>query len=125
MMASHYVAIDFGTSGSCVAFATKDLSNIHVLSDWSKNVRHTGASVKVPTIVLLDPTQNLEAVGEDALYFYQKKAVKKKGEFDQYYLFNRFKMSLYSETPEQVRTCKYSLLGETIIAQNVIPLSLQ
>lgn len=105
---SHYVAIDFGTSGSSVAFATYMGTNvseakIHILSDWSKTVRQTGVSVKVPTIVLLDPAQNLEAVGKDALYTYQKKAVKKKEEFDQYYLFNRFKMSLYSETPEQVR----------------------
>ena len=74
---SHYVAIDFGTSGSSVAFATNvSEANTYILSDWSKNVRQTGVGVKVPTIVLLDPAQNLEAVGEDALYYYQRKNVK-------------------------------------------------
>ena len=112
---SHYVAIDFGTSGSSVAFATNAETDsdihprIHLLSDWSKNVCQTGRSVKVPTIVLLDPAQNLEAVGEDALYFYQNKKVKKRDQFDQYYLFNRFKMSLYSEAPEKVRTSHMQL----------------
>ena len=52
----------FGTSGSSVAFATNvSEAKIYILSDWSKNVRQTGVSVKVPTIVLLDPAQNLEA----------------------------------------------------------------
>lgn len=100
---SHYVAIDFGTAGSSVAFSTENSENMHILSDWSKKIRRTGVSVKVPTIVLLDPDQNLEAVGEDALYIYQTKNVKKKDKFNEYYLFNRFKMTLYSETPEEVR----------------------
>ena len=102
---SHYVAIDFGTAGSIVAFNTENSEKIHVLSDWVKleNIHWTGVSVKVPTIVLLDPDQNLEAIGEGALYIYQTKNVKKKDKFDEYYLFDRFKMTLYSETPEEVR----------------------
>ena len=100
---SHYIAIDFGTSGSSLAFATSSsLSKVYLLSDWSKG--NTGASVKVPTIVLLDPDQNLEAIGQDALVYYQTKNVKNRNKFDEYYLFNRFKMNLYSdETPKKVR----------------------
>jgi len=101
---SHYVAIDFGTAGSSIAFATSTSEKIHLYSDWqkAKETKKTGVDIKVPTILLLDPEKNLELIGNDALYVYQTKNVKNKGRFGDYYLFDRFKMSLHKEDPKTV-----------------------
>jgi len=101
---SHYVAIDFGTAGSSIAFATSTSEKIHLYSDWQKATaaKKTGVDIKVPTILLLDPEKNLESVGNDALHVYQTKNVKKKERLGDYYLFDRFKMSLHKEDPKMV-----------------------
>ncbi|XP_065891136.1 heat shock 70 kDa protein 12A-like isoform X3 [Dysidea avara] len=99
---SHYVAIDFGTAGSSIAFATSTSEKIHLYSDWqkAKATKKTGVDIKVPTILLLDPDKNLELIGNDALHVYQTKNVKNKQKLGDYYLFDRFKMSLHKEDPK-------------------------
>ena len=97
---SHYVAIDFGTAGSTLAFSTSTSQDVHLLSDYSK--RRAGEEIKVPTIILLDPDKRYEAFGSKALHCYQNGTVMQRDRFDQYYLFTRFKMTLYSEFPEKV-----------------------
>ena len=99
---SHYVAIDFGTAGSTLAFATSTSDEIHPLADYSH--REAGQEVKVATVLLLNPDKRFEEFGKMALKCYETKNVKEREKIDQYYLFNRFKMVLYSEAPEKVRS---------------------
>ena len=97
---THYVAIDFGTSGTGIAFATAnnpdlDPDNVRVFSHWPKAI--VGIDIKYPTVLLLDPDQKFEAFGVEALDKYQsKRNLRYPDRVAEYYLFNRFKMSLYS-----------------------------
>ena len=93
---THYVAIDFGTSGSGIAFATaSNPDTVRVFSHWT--TVSVGIDIKSPTVLLLDPDQNFEAFGAEALDKYQsKRNLRYPDRVAEYYLFNRFKMSLYS-----------------------------
>ena len=93
---THYVAIDFGTSGTGIAFSiASDPDNLKVFSQWT--TKGTGVDIKSPTVLLLDPDQNFEAFGVEALEKYQaKRNLRYPDRVAEYYLFNRFKMSLYS-----------------------------
>ena len=93
---SHYVAIDFGTSGTGIALSTaSNPEKVKMFSHWPK--LRIGVDIKCPTVLLLDPEQNFEAFGAEALDLYQtKRNLKYTDRVTDYYLFNRFKMSLYS-----------------------------
>jgi len=88
---THYVSIDFGTSGCAIAvgFSNPDPNKIHVFSGWTKS--QMGAQVKCPTILLIDPQGSFVSFGAKAFDDYQKL----KGQAQDYYLFHRFKMKLY------------------------------
>ena len=91
---THYVSIDFGTSGCAIAigFANPDPSNVKVFSAWNRG--QIGVRFKYPTVLLTDPNGGFVQFGEEAL-----KAHKKLREVaNDYFLFSRFKMNLY-KTP--------------------------
>lgn len=100
---THYVAIDFGTSGTGIALSTaNNPENVRVFSHWTKI--KIGVDIKSPTVLLLDPDQTFEAFGAEALDLYQtKRNLKYPDRFDEYYLFDRFKMSLYSREVRNLR----------------------
>lgn len=89
---THYVSIDFGTSGCAIAigFSNPEPKKIHVFSGWSQQI---GIQVKYPTILLVDPHGSFVSFGEEALDGYQRL----KGQAQDYYLFHRFKMKLYDD----------------------------
>ena len=88
---THYVAIDFGTSGCALAIGlgNPEPKDIEVFSGWN-NVR-MGVQLKCPTILLANPQGTFESFGDKALDDY--KSLKSKA--SDYYLFQRFKMKLY------------------------------
>jgi len=91
---THYISIDFGTSGCAIAvgFANPDPSNVKVFSAWNRG--QIGVRFKYPTVLLTDPNGGFAQFGEEAL-----KAHKKLREIaNDYFLFSRFKMNLY-KTP--------------------------
>jgi len=92
---THYIAIDFGTSGCGIAVSTSiNPSTPHVYSNWSTNK----IPIKAPTYLLLDDEGKFEAFGDIALKnYYSKTGLRNKDKVDQYYLFIRFKMCLYDE----------------------------
>jgi len=99
---THYIAIDFGTSGCGIAVSTSVNSSCpHVYSNWSVNK----VPVKSPTYLLLDSEGKFEAFGDMALKNYYGKNVRNKDKIDQYYFFVRFKMCLYDEV------CIYNILA--------------
>ena len=93
---THYVAIVFGTSGTGIAASTaNDPDNVRVFSHWT--TVKIGVDIKCPTVLLLDPDQKFEAFGAEALDLYQtKRNLKYPDRVAEYYLFNRFNMTLYS-----------------------------
>ena len=83
-----FIAIDFGTTYSAFCFANgKDSSEYHVQPD-------AGGS-KIPTALLLKPDTTLHSFGEDVLKTYYELEEDEAGD---YYLFDRFKMSLQNDT---------------------------
>ena len=64
---THYVSIDFGTSGCAIAvgLANPDPSNVKVFSAWIQG--QTGVSWKYPTVLLTDPNGGFSQFGEEAL----------------------------------------------------------
>lgn len=96
-------AIDFGTTFSGYAFATrvdfeKDPSTIHVPS-WSTPSRDL-ISFKTPTTVLMDEDEEFVAFGFEAETKYAEQLEKGKGY--EYFYFDRFKMLMYSHAKVQV-----------------------
>ena len=91
---THFISIDFGTSGCGIAMATKDnQSDIKLFTAWE------GMSIeaKCPTVLLLDPEENFERFGVNAIASYEKKtSLKKPDRADEYLLFQKFKMHLYN-----------------------------
>ena len=90
---THVIAIDFGTAGCGIATSLKDSEDIHAFTQWNPG----RVSIKGPTIMLLDHNLECEAFGLLARDRYQRKAVKYKHKYKDYYLFEYFKMSLYEE----------------------------
>ena len=90
---THFIAIDFGTAGCGVATSLKDSEETRAFLKWAPGKM----SIKCPTIMLLDHNQECEGFGFTARTRYHKKTVKHKNEFENYYLFEYFKMNLYEE----------------------------
>ena len=86
---THYISIDFGTSGCAIAvgFSNPKPDNISVFSGWNR----LQFQVKHPTILLVDPKGKFVSFGEKAL----KKYKELKDQAKDYFLFHRFKMKLY------------------------------
>ena len=93
---THYVAIDFGTSGTGIALSTaSNPDSIKVFSHWT--TLKIAIDIKCPTVLLLDPEQKFEAFGEEAISLYHtKRNLRYPDSVADYYFFNQFKMSLYS-----------------------------
>ena len=102
---THYIAIDFGTSGCTIAvgFSRPEPKKIHVFSGWD------GAKVsirrKYPTILLADSKGNFVSFGIKASKAFEKL----KGKAQDYYLFRRFKMKLYDNPVRH--PCVYAFRG--------------
>ena len=90
---THFIAIDFGTAGCGVATSLIDSKDTHAFVNWAPG----RMSMKCPTIMLLDHNLECEGFGLMARNRYHKKTVKYGDKFENYYLFEYFKMSLYEE----------------------------
>ena len=90
---THFIAIDFGTAGCGIVTSLKNFDEIHQFARWNPGK----VSIKGPTIMLLDHNRECEAFGLLARDRYQRKAVKYRDKYKDYYLFEYFKMSLYEE----------------------------
>ena len=88
---THYIAIDFGTSGCAIAvgFSKPEPEKVYVFSGWDG--AKSGIQIKYPTILLADPQGEFISFGTKAF----KAFVKLKDKAQNYYLFHRFKMKLY------------------------------
>ena len=86
---THYVSIDFGTSGCAIAMGLGREPEINVFSGWVE--ARMGVQLKCPTILLADPQGEFVSFGDNALDEYKRL----KNEASDYYLFERFKMKLY------------------------------
>ena len=84
-------AIDFGTTYSGYAFAMKDKKDeIHMNKNWG--AEFGCSSYKTPTSVLLDKEKKFCSFGYDAQQQYAELAER---EDQEYYYFERFKMTLH------------------------------
>jgi len=92
MSYTHYISIDFGTSGCAIALGLDkpDPQQIRVFAAW--NAGRMGVVLKHPTILLANPNGEFEKFGEEALRTYKRL----KDKANDYYLFHRFKMNLYN-----------------------------
>ena len=89
---THYISIDFGTSGCAIAvgFSNPEPKKIYVFSEWNRT--KAGVQTKYPTILLADPQGAFVSFGDEAFGAFNKL----KGQAHQdYYLFHRIKMALY------------------------------
>lgn len=90
---THYISIDFGTSGCTFAIGlgtrVPEPTAIDVFSGWTEG--RMGMQLKCSTILLASPQGKFVSFGDSALEKYKKL----KGEASNYYLFERFKMKLY------------------------------
>ena len=98
---THYVSIDFGTSGCAIAvgLANPDPSKIRVFSSWIQG--RAGTVLKYPTVLLTDPNGGFVQFGEEALAAHKKL----REVANDYFLFSRFKMNLY-KTPVSDASCR-------------------
>ena len=95
---TYFIAIDFGTSGSGIAVWGKNYRDIEVYTNPKWVPRQSGLAVKCPTALLLDPDGKFEAFGLKAIESYHnKRGLRWPQKSEEYYFFNRFKMSLYDE----------------------------
>ena len=103
---THFVSIDFGTSGCGIAMATKKKkSDIKLFTAWEG----MNTDAKCPTVLLLDPDENFERFGVNAIVSYETKtSLKHPSKADEYLLFQKFKMHLYNN-PVRVPTHKLYL----------------
>jgi len=94
---THYVSIDFGTSGCGIAMAIKgNTSDIYVFSSWEG--MPVAVATKCPTVLLLDPDKKLEQFGINAMNAMEMKSkLKQPNKVDDYLLFQKFKMCLYDD----------------------------
>lgn len=91
---THYVSIDFGTSGCAIAvgFPKAEPNKVHVFSGWAK--AQNWNEIKYPTVLLVDSHGTFVAFGDKAFDSFKKKS---RGQAKDYYLFHRFKMKLYND----------------------------
>lgn len=95
---THFIAIDFGTSGSGIAVFGRTYDNIRVYTNPKWVPGQKGIAVKCPTALLLDPNGEFEAFGLTAMENYHgKHGLRYPKQSEDYYFFNRFKMCLYDE----------------------------
>lgn len=89
---THFVSIDFGTSGCGIAIATKESpKDIKLFTAWEG----MNTDAKCPTVLLLDPSAQFVSFGQKAMISYEKKNVPNPAEANDYLLFHKFKMHLY------------------------------
>eukprot|EP01084_Bolivina_argentea_P304274 525438_1 len=86
-----YIAIDFGTDGTCIAYACDNEEHEVFIHDKWHSSRY-GSTVKPRCAILLDDKGKTKAFGIDAIKTYM--AVQS-SYGKQWLLFDRFKMSLY------------------------------
>ena len=103
---THYIAIDFGTSGCAIAvgFSKPEPKKINVFSGWDG--AKAAIQIKYPTILLADPKGDFVSFGIKAAKAFEKL----KGKAQDYYLFHRFKMKLY-DNPVRHAPMRVCLLG--------------
>ena len=92
---NHIIAIDFGTAGCGIAIKIANETigkEIHVFQQWLPRKN----SIKCPTIILLNQNLDFVAFGSPARKIYYTKLKKKPDEAKLCYLFEYFKMSLYT-----------------------------
>ena len=103
MAHTHYVSIDFGTSGCAfaVGLGKPEPKEIKVFSAWKE--ARMGLQLKCPTVLLADEHGKFVSFGDSALDEYKRL----RNEAEKYYLFERFKMKLY-DTPVCWRAIYYA-----------------
>ncbi|KAK3585489.1 hypothetical protein CHS0354_003337, partial [Potamilus streckersoni] len=107
-------AIDFGTTYSGYAYSFVNDSTKVYVNYWEGKI----ASVKTPTVILLNPDKSCAAMGEDAQEKYQK-LIKAK-EAENWYYFERFKMELYSKPPPLEKNMTIEdIKGKSVLALEV------
>lgn len=95
---THFIAIDFGTSGSGIAVWAENYGDTRVYTNPKWVPGQKGIAVKCPTALLLDPDRKFEAFGLKAIDNYHgKQGLLYPKKSEEYYFFNRFKMCLYDE----------------------------
>ena len=100
---THFIAIDFGTSGTGIAVWGKAYKEIEVYTNPKWVPGQKGVAVKCPTALLLDPDGEFEAFGLTAIENYQgKQGLRYPKKSEDYYFFNRFKMCLYDEKVQSI-----------------------
>ncbi|WAQ99933.1 HS12A-like protein [Mya arenaria] len=82
-------AIDFGTSNTGYAYSFRAKPKEIITNYWY------GHEIKTPTVVLLHPDKSLYSFGKEARDKYE--ALMKTKSHEQWYLFERFKMKLYTK----------------------------
>lgn len=95
---THYISIDFGTSGCAIAvgFSHSEPKNIKAFAAWGEALGQAEAymETKCPTFLLVNPNGEFVSFGTKAFDAYKNM----RGEQAQdYYLFHRFKMKLYDD----------------------------
>ena len=90
---THFISIDFGTSGCGIAMATKEnKSDIKLFTAWEG----INTDAKCPTALLLNPDETFESFGMKALKLYEnKRSLPQPEKADDYLFFQKFKMHLY------------------------------
>ena len=90
---THFISIDFGTSGCGIAMATKEnKTDIKLFTAWEG----ISTDAKCPTVLLLNPDGTFESFGMKALTSYEnKRSLPQPEKADDYLLFQKFKMHLY------------------------------
>ena len=93
---THFISIDFGTSGCGIGMVTKENeSDIKLYTDWEGTITDT----KCLSILLLDPSENFVSFGYNAMTTYRDK------KDDNYLLFQKFKMQLYKNSVSPTQIC--------------------
>ncbi|KAL5012618.1 hypothetical protein ScPMuIL_011169 [Solemya velum] len=114
-------AIDFGTTFSGYAFSLrsdyeKDPTNISVNQNWVAGSMSL-VSLKAPTCLLLDKSEELVAFGFAAEDKYTNLALD--GKHHDYYYFRRFKMLLHNNKTLSRTTTIEDDKGKTMLAMKV------
>ena len=96
---THFVSIDFETSGCGAAIVTKENpKDIKLFKAW-EGIK---TDAKCPTALLLDPSGQFVSFGHKAKTSYEMKSLPNSDKANDYLLFHKFKIHLY-ETPVRVQ----------------------
>ena len=91
---THFVSIDFGTSGCRVAIMIKDTPNeIRLFTAWEG----MNADAICPTVLLLDPSAQFVSFGRKAKIAYETQNLPDSDKANDYLLFHKFKIHLYDK----------------------------